>query len=758
MNKKYKPQEYEEKIYKFWEKESFFQAKIDKKKKPFTILLPLPNANDPLHMGHALFTVQDIMIRYHRMLGDPTLWLPGGDHAGIETQFVFEKHLAKKGKSRFDFNRKTLYQMIVEFVEENRNINRDQLKRMGFSLDWTRYHYSLEKKIVETVLKTFRKLHRDGLVYRDERMVNFCTYCGTAFSDLEIVYQERKSPLYYIRYGPFTLATTRPETKFGDTAIAVNPKDKRYQKWVGKEFTYQSLIGPRKMKVVADKLVEPDFGTGVVKVTPAHDPNDFEIAQRHDLKILKVINPDGKLNEAAGRFAGLTISKARKKVVKELKDKGDLVKVDKNYTHRIGTCYRCKNVIEPILMPQWFVKTKPLAKPAIEAVKQGKTKIVPQKRFEKMYFDWMENIHDWNISRQIVWGPRIPAWYCLDCNPEITIDFIDKKNNKVSGQFEELKEKYSFSEIKKGLQQLTAPKEASYSLDDSPCKKCGGKNILQETDTFDTWFLSGQWPLTTLGFPDSTNFKYFYPTSVLDTMWDILFFWVARMMMLGIYLAKDVPFRTIHIHARVVDERGQKMSKSKGNVINPIEMIDKYGTDSLRMALIIGVSPGSDIALGDDKVRAMRNFSNKIWNAARFVIGESGNQGIRESGKNEPDHPITRSPDRPDDKWILKELDKTIKSVTKSLENFRFDFAAQAIYQFFWHEFCDKYIESTKNRRRQAQPTLNYVLETSLRLLHPFMPFVTEAVWQKMKEQDCLPSETKTYRSIMVSPWPETEG
>lgn len=749
MEKTYKPQEYEEKIYKLWEESGFFTPRIprgkypqvDPKKKPFTILLPLPNANDPLHMGHALFTVQDIMIRYHRMLGDPTLWLPGGDHAGIETQFVFEKHLAEKGKSRFDFNRETLYQMIADFVEKNRNINRDQLKRMGFSLDWTRYHYSLEEKIVETVLETFRKLHHDGLVYRDERMVNFCTRCGTAFSDLEIVYQERKSPLYYMKYGPFTLATTRPETKFGDTAIAINPKDKRYQKWIGKEFTYQSLIGPRKMKVVADKLVDPDFGTGVVKVTPAHDPNDFEIAQRHGLEILKVINPDGKLNEATGRFAGLTISEARRRVIQELKDKGDLVKVDKNYTHRVGTCYRCKNIIEPMLIPQWFIKTKPLAKPAIEAVKQRKTKIVPQKRFEKMYFDWMENIHDWNISRQIVWGPRIPAWYCLNCNPEITINFIDKKGSKVSGQIKELKEKYSFSEIKKGLQQLTAPKETAYSLDNKPCKKCGGKNILQETDTFDTWFLSGQWPLTTLGFPDSADFKYFYPTSVLDTMWDILFFWVARMMMLGIYLAKNVPFRTIHLHARVVDKHGQKMSKSKGNVINPMEMINKYGADSLRMALIINVSPGSDIALGDDKVRAMRNLANKVWNAARFIL-----MNVSESPSSNKN-----------DKWILNELNKTIKSVSKSLEDFRFDFAAQAIYQFFWHEFCDKYIESTKNRRQQAQPTLNYVLETSLRLLHPFMPFVTEVVWQKMKEEGYLPSKVRKYKSIMIAPWPETE-
>jgi valyl-tRNA synthetase len=759
MEAVYKPKKYEEKIYKFWERGGYFTPrvprgklpKIEKKREPFTILLPLPNANDPLHMGHALFTIQDILIRYHRMLGDPTLWLPGGDHAGIETQFVFEKYLAERGESRFDFDRERLYQKIADFVDKNRDINRDQLKRMGFSLDWTRYHYSLEEKIVETVLETFKKLHQDGLVYREERMVNFCTQCGTAFSDLEVVYQEKKAPLYYMKYGPFTLATTRPETKFGDTAVAVNPKDKRYQKWVGKEFIYQSLIGSRKIKVVADGSVDPDFGTGVVKVTPAHDLDDFEIAQRHNLKILKVINPDGKLNEITGRFAGLTIFKARTKVVKELKKRGDLVKIDKNYTHRVGTCYRCKNIIEPMLMPQWFVKTKPLAKPAIKAVRQGKTKIIPKKRFEKMYFDWMENIRDWNISRQIVWGPRIPAWYCLECNPTIVVGFINKKGKRVSGQYQELKEKYSFSEIRKGLQQLTAPKNATYSLNDKPCPKCGEKKILQETDTFDTWFLSGQWPLTTLGFPSSKEFKYFYPTSVLDTLWDILFFWVARMMMLGLYLAKEVPFRVIHLHARVVDKHGQKMSKSKGNVINPIKMIEKYGADALRMALIIGVSPGSDITLSDDKIRAMRNFANKVWNATRFVITNRKRKAKSEKRKNKPqDLKLGK-----EDEWILRELSKTVRLVTKALENYKFSQAGEILYQFFWHQFCDKYIESTKDRRDQAQPVLIEVLETSLRLLHPFIPYLTEVIWQKIKEENILPSEIKKYKSIMIVPWPK---
>lgn len=735
MEKRYQPQKVEEKIYKFWEKGGYFTPKINPKKKPFTILLPLPNANDPLHIGHALFTIQDIMIRYHRMLGQPTLWLPGGDHAGIETQFVFEKKLAKEGTTRFNFDRDTLYQMIADFVEKNKNINCNQMKKLGFSLDWTRYHYSLESKILKTVIDTFRKLHQDGLIYREGKLVNYCPHCGTAFSDLEVVYQERKDPLYYMKYGPFILATVRPETKFGDTAVAVNPKDKRYKKWIGKRFTYQSLIGPRKMKVVADKLVDPEFGTGVVKVTPAHDPNDFEIAQRHNLKILKVINPDGKLNEACGRFAGLTIQEARKKVVEELKKKGDLVKIDQNYTHRVGTCYRCKNIIEPTLMPQWFIKIKPLAKLAIEAVKKGKTKIVPKKRFEKIYFDWMKNILDWNISRQIVWGPRIPAWYCLDCNLEITLNFIDKKGKRVSGKYRELKNKYQLAEIKKGLQSLTAPKEATYYLNDHACKKCSGKNILQETDTFDTWFLSGQWPLTTLGFPDSPDFKYFYPTSLLDTLWDILFFWVARMMMLGIYQSGKVPFRVIHLHCRVVDEKGQKMSKSKNNVIDPIETVRKYGTDALRMALVFGHAPGSDIALGDDQLRAMRNFTNKIWNAARFILTNPETKNQKQKSKST----------HKDDRWIIGELNKTIKTVTKNIENYRFDLAAEEIYQFFWHTFCDKYIEMSKKRRAEAQPTLLHVLKTSLILLHPFMPFITEEIYQKMPKHD---------EALIIEKWP----
>jgi len=743
MDKTYNPQEVEEKIYEFWEKGGWFTPKIIKNKKPFTVLLPLPNANDPIHMGHALFTVEDILVRYHRMLGEPTLWLPGGDHAGIETQFVFEKKLAKEGKSRFDFDRETLYQMISDFVDKNRNINKDQLKRLGFSLDWTRYHYSLEPGIVKTVLATFKKLHQDGLIYRGERIVNYCTKCGTAFSDLEVRYEEQKDPLYYMKYGPFVLATTRPETKFGDTAVAVNPKDKRYQKLVGKEFIYESLIGPRKIRVVADEVVDMEFGTGAVKVTPGHDPNDFEIAQRHHLPIIKVIDLNGRLNQLTDRFEGLTVNQARKKVVEELQQKGEMVKIDHDYLHRVGRCYRCGTTIEPMVTPQWFVKTKPLAKPALQAVKKGKTKIVPKKRFEKMYFDWLENIYDWNISRQIVWGPRIPVWYCLDCNSDLLINFIDRSGNKISGYYRNLKKNYKFIEIKKGLQNLSVGKNPVYTLEDKPCAKCGSTNVLQETDTLDTWFLSGQWPLTTLGVnlenldKSSPDFKYFYPTSVLDTLWDILFFWVGRMMMFGLYLTGDVPFKTIHLHCRVVDEKGQKMSKSKGNVVDPLEIVGKYGADALRMALIFGAAPGSDIHISDERVRAMRNFTNKIWNASRFILTDKNGKMI----ENSKPLPITDS----DDKWIIGETEKTVREVTSLLNRFRFDLAAEEIYQFFWHTFCDDYIEKTKKRRLEAQPTLLFVLETSLKLLHPFMPFITEEIYQM------LPRHGK---AVMIERWP----
>jgi valyl-tRNA synthetase len=741
MDKAYNPQAVEAALYKLWEEGGYFTPKIDKKKKPFSILLPLPNANDPMHMGHAMFTIQDILIRYHRMKGDPTLWLPGGDHAGIETQFVFEKKLAKEGKSRFQFDRDTLYTMIAEFVDANRNINRDQMKRLGFSLDWTRYHYSLEPKIVETVLDTFRKMHEDGLAYRAERMVNYCTKCGTTFSDLEVIHEEKQDQLYFLNYGSIQIATARPETIFADVAVAVNPKDKRYTKLIGKTATIPIIH--REIPIITDDSIQIDFGTGALKVTPAHAPEDYEIGKKHNLPIIKTIDQMGRMINVPQQYVGMKVAEARIKIVEDLTAAGALVKTEP-LTHAVSICYRSKTTIEPMLMPQWYVKTKPLAAAALEAVKKGTTKIVPKKRFEKMYFDWMNNILDWNISRQIVWGPRIPVWYCLDCNPDISLHFITKEANHVSGAYQNLVTKFSFDEIKNGLQSLSAPLLATYALTPDPCKKCGGENILQETDTFDTWFLSSQWPLTTLGFPDSEDFKYFYPTSVLDTMWDILFFWVARMMMMGLYRTGKVPFEVVHLHSRVVDSKGQKMSKSKGNVINPLKMADLYGADALRFTMVFGAAPGSDIAVSEDKIRGMRNFANKLWNIGRFLLMNFENKTI-------PFYDKTMKLTDASDKKIVDGLETLITSVTKDIEKYRFSDAAQALYEFSWHKFADIYLEKNKERFQagdeQALMVLRHVYLNILKLLHPFMPFVTEEIWSKMPRT--------TNKPLIIASWPK---
>lgn len=740
MDKQYKPQLFEQKIYQEWEEKGCFTPKIDRNKKPFTILLPLPNANDPLHIGHALFVIQDILCRWHRMLGEPTLYLPGTDHAGIETQYVFEKKLAKQGESRFDFDRETLYQMINDYVEKNRGIAKKQLKQLGFSFDWSRERYSLEPEILEIVLKTFKKLHDDGLIYRDERIVNYCTHCGTAFSNLEINHIERNGHLFYLDYGPIQIATTRPETIFADVAVAVNPNDKRYEDLVGKKAILPILN--KELPIIIDDLVDPEFGTGALKITPGHDATDFEIGQKHRLEIIKVIDRNGKMINLPDKYLGMTVEEARKAVIKELKGENKIIKTEP-IRHSMSVCYRCKNMIEPMTMPQWFVKMGHLAKPAIAVVKTGKLEIIP-KRFKKLYLQWMENIKDWNISRQIVWGPRIPAWYCLDCNPNIVIDFIDEKGKRVSGEYKNLKNQYDFWEIKKGLQGLTAPKDALYFLENKPCQECGSKRMIQETDTFDTWFLSGQWPLTTLGYPDKEDFKYFYPTSVLDTMWDILFFWVARMVMFGLYLANKIPFKVAHMHCRVVDKDGKKMSKSKGNVVNPIEICEKYGTDTLRMALVFGASPGGDICLGDDKLRAMRNFINKIWNAARCIHLMAEKEGWKIDFNQE------RSAE---DREILTKLDLVVKSVTGHLEKYRFGLALEKIYQFFWHEFCDIYLEECKERSKEALPTLIEVLIVSLKLIHPFAPFVSEVIYQISRKEIDNP-ELFDAEDLIISSWP----
>ncbi|MBU2592324.1 MAG: valine--tRNA ligase [Patescibacteria group bacterium] len=755
MDKRWQPEKFEAEIYRKWESSGYFTPKKDPKKKPFTIILPLPNANDPMHIGHAMFTIQDILCRRHRMMAEPVLWLPGGDHAGIETQFVFEKKLQKQGQSRFDYDRKTLYKMIWDFVEENRKINQFQMKDLGFSLDWSRYRYSLEPEIIKQVLATFKKLHQDGLLYRAERIVNYCTHCGTAFSDLEVDHVEKDGFLYYLDYGPIQIATTRPETIFADVAVAVSPKDKKYKK-----IACQKAIVPlinKEVPIIADELVERDFGTGALKITPAHDATDFEIGQKHGLPIISCIELSGKMINTIKEIDGLYPKQARQKTIDLLKKENKLIKTEP-LRHTVGICYRCKNLIEPLPVPQWYVKTKPLSEAVIKSVKTKETKIFPP-RFKKVFLDWMENIRDWNISRQIVWGPQIPAWYCLDCNPEIQINFIDSKGVLVSGKYSEIKDKYRFEEIESGLQTLNAPIEAEYSIEKSKtCKKCGQGHILQETDTFDTWFLSGQWPLTTLGFnvenpeKSSPDFKYFYPTSVMDTLWDILFFWVGRMMIFGFYLTGKTPFELVHLHAKVVDEKGQKMSKSKGNVVNPTEIYQKYGADALRMALIYGVAPASNIALSEKKIEAMRNFCNKIWNAARFIFInlEIPNPKSQISNKFQN----SKFKIRKEDREILKLLRKTINSVNKNLDEYRFGQALEEIYQFFWHYFCDLYIEATKNRKEEALPVLLEVLITSLKLLHPFAPFVTESIYQQFKK--VLPNYQLTKpEALMIALWPE---
>jgi valyl-tRNA synthetase len=721
----------EESIYKLWEDSGIFTPKIDKTKKPYSIILPLPNANDPMHMGHALFTIQDILIRYHRLLGDPTLWLPGSDHAGIETQFVFEKKLQKDGKSRFDFDRNTLYKMIWDFVETNRELNIHQMKKLGLSMDWSRYHYSLEPQIVDNVLAVFKKLYQDGLVYRDEKIVNYCTFCGTAFSNLEVVHKTVASHLWYFKYGPLSVATTRPETMLGDTAVAVNPKDPRYQKLIGTKITLP-LVG-REIPVIGEETIDPEFGTGAVKVTPSHSPEDYDLGKKFDLEFIRIFNYDGKANlNVPEKYRGLFPNQVRELVVKDMESAGLLEKIE-DYSHEVGHCYRCGRPIEPITAPQWYVKIDALAKPAIEAAKTGQVKFFPV-RFKKAFITWMENIRDWNISRQIVWGPRIPVWYCLDCNPKIKINFLTKHQEIISGFYSDIKDKYSFEEIQTGLQSLIAPVDAKFTVDHHDhCPDCHSTHILQETDTFDTWFLSGQWPLNTLGFnpqdpnKSSEDFKYFYPTSVLDTLWDILFFWVARMIMFGLYLTKDVPFKTVHLHSRVVDAKGQKMSKSKGNVVDPLLMAEKYGTDALRFSLVYGIAPASDFVVSEDKIRAHRNFVNKIWNASRFI-----EMKLADSPNFKFSLKLNKLNDS-NDLAIIDKLNTIIKSTTVNIEKFRFGQASEDLYQFFWHDFCDQYLESTKDRSEAALPVLLTVLITSLKLLHPFMPFVTETIYQNFK-------------------------
>jgi len=700
MDKVYDHTKVEDALYREWEEKGYFKPEVNPSGEPYSIILPPPNANAPLHFGHAMYVIEDILTRYHRMKGFKALWEPGADHAGFETQFVFEKKLGLEGKSRFDYDRETLYQMILEFVQGNRPIMEGQLRKMGFSLDWSRKKLTIDPEIVAIVYKNFKKLYDDGLAYRAERLVNYCTFDGTSFSDLEVIHEERQSQLYYIKYGPLVLATTRPETKFGDTAVAVNPKDNRYKEYVGKELEIETVLGKSKIKVVADDMVDMEFGTGVVKITPAHDFNDFEVAKRHNLPLKQVIGFDGKMMEAAGEFAGLYVKQARKAVVEKMQEKGLIEKIDEKYNNRVGLCYKCKNVLEPLPLEQWFIKMEPLAKPAIEAVKNGDTKIYPAS-FDKLYFQFLEKIRDWNISRQVVWGIRIPAW----------------KNRKTS----------------EWLVTEGEPPE--------------GDDWEQDSDTFDTWFSSSQWPFATLMTTNENDYETFYPTTVMETGYDILRWWVARMMMMGLYATGKVPFKNVVLHGLVNDPLGKKMSKSKGNVVNPLELVDQYGADAVRFALVYGTALGNDQALSYPKLEASRRFTNKLWNIARFVDMKREALNSKSEIRNLSVAELREIVQNETDKEWIEKVSSLVLEVSKNLENYQFNQVSEKLYEFVWHQFADVYIEDVKNRiDENSFSVLNSLFLTLNSLLHPIMPFVTDEIYRKLKgSQD----------SIMISSWPQ---
>ena len=735
MDAKYQHQLYEAKINQLWqEKKAFTPAAKQPTAPAFTIVLPPPNANDPLHIGHAMYTVEDVLIRFHRMLGDDTLWLPGADHAGIETQFVFEKKLQKKGQSRFQFDRNTLYQMIWDYVQENAGVAREQLQKLGFSLDWSRFKFTLDPDIVKTVLGTFEHLQEKNLVYRDLKLVNYCPKCGTAFSDLEVKHVTKKTPLYYIKYGPFVLATTRPETKFGDTAVAVHPDDSRYQHLVGQEIEVQGVNGPFKVKVIADEYVDREFGTGVVKITPAHDHNDYEMWQRHKDEMTgpkQVIDFNGRMTELAGEFVGLKVAVAREKIVEKMQAMGLIDHIDYDYETQISSCYRCGTTLEPLPRTQFFIRTKPLVKPILEKLDQGEI-IIDGPGYDKILRHWLLNLRDWNISRQIVWGIRMPVWYKTTDNPTIRLSFlisqeqlkktegieyqiklIEPQKVLITGNLAELLADYSLQTIESGLQTLEAPIEAKFVVS----QEKPGTDYIQETDTFDTWFSSSQWPFATLKNTQPGDFERFYPTSLMETGYDILPFWVMRMLMMGYFETGKLPFSRIYLHGLVRDQKGLKMSKSKGNVIDPLVVAEQYGADALRFALLVRSSAGLDKSVSDGDFRAARNLTNKIWNAARFVkeFTESQETETKTDSKNQA---------------FIEKMQLIIKEITQALKDYKVGLAADLLYDYFWHFFCDQAIEDCK--KGELSPLLlRQGLATFLKLWQPFIPYVTEQIWQE---------------------------
>jgi valyl-tRNA synthetase len=745
MDKHYQATKNEAKIYQLWQEANTFNpdSEINQNLKKddlpsFSIIMPPPNANDPLHLGHASFlTLEDILIRHARMKGHDTVWIPGADHAGIETQFVFEKKLKKEGHSRFHFDRQTLYQMIWDYVAENSQIAISQSQQLGASADWSRFKFTLNPDIVSSVITTFKKMLNDGLIYRANRLVNYCPKCGTGFSNLEVDHKEQATALYYIKYGPFVLATTRPETKFGDTGLAVHPHDKRYQQYIGQEIEVESLNGQFKLKVIADEFVDQDFGTGVVKITPYHDFNDFAVWQRHQDELpapIQIVDFAGRLTENAGPYAGLKVAVARERVVKDLADKGLLVKVDNNYHNNLSVCYRCGNPIEPLPLPQFYVKVKPLTKAVLNRIKKKELKVYGAGH-DKILRHWLETLEDWNISRQIVWGIRLPVWYDIEQNPDLRISFLNKNKERISGLITELIQKYSFSEIEAGLQSLSAPIGAQFLV--SQHKPKSSKQYLQETDTFDTWFSSSQWPVVALENNKKGDFDRFYPTTIMETAYDILMFWVMRMLMMGLYSTQQLPFKKVYLHGLIRDSKGQKMSKSKGNVVNPLEIGEKYGIDALRMAIVIRSSAGLDKTLSETDFKAMRNLNNKLWNATRFILLQ------REQHLAANNHKSAKL-----DKKFSKKLKQVQSNVSRNLDQLQLGLAAETLHNEFWHWFCDKCIEDSKKGLISQEKILEGLI-VFLKLFHPFIPFVTESIWQILYQEKLIDDPI-----LMCSRWP----
>ncbi len=707
LEKVYDPRQVEDRTYRFWQEKRYFHAQPNPEKKPYTIVMPPPNITGQLHLGHALdCTLQDSIIRFKRMQGYEALWLPGTDHASIATEAKIVEAMRKEGTSKEELGREGFLERAWEWKRTYSGRIVEQLKKMGSSCDWERERFTLDEGCSNAVREVFVRLYEKGLIYRGERIINWCPHCRTSISDAEVEYEEHDGHFWHIRYplsggsGYLEIATTRPETLLGDTALAVHPEDERYKELVGKTVILP-LVG-REIPIVADSYVEMDFGTGVVKITPAHDPNDFEVGLRHDLPVINVMNEDGTINENGGKYQGMERYECRRQIVADLEAEGFLVKIE-DHKHNVGSCYRCSTVVEPRVSKQWFVKMEPLAAPAIEAVRRGETKFVPD-RFSKIYYHWMENIRDWCISRQLWWGHRIPAWYCQDCG------------------------------------ELIVAKEAP-----DTCPKCGSRKLKQDPDTLDTWFSSALWPFSTLGWPEDTEaLRYFYPTSVLVTGYDIIFFWVARMIFSGVAHMGKAPFETVFIHGIVRDAQGRKMSKSLGNGIDPLKVIDEYGADALRFTLATNNSPGNDMRFAEEKVKASRNFANKLWNATRFIL-----MNLPE----EIDSPALPASLQTEDKWVLSKLNTLIREVTDNLEKFELGIAVQKLYDFIWDVLCDRYIELTKSRiqaggesAKSAQQVLVYVMNQCLKLLHPIMPFITEEIWQAIPN-DC--------ESIMIASWPQ---